>query len=148
MRISEVLKRKGDDVATIRSDATVADLLDLLAARRIGAVVVSDEDGRVDGIISERDLVMKLRVGTESFGTVHVRDFMSTDVATCTPEDDTETLARTMTERRVRHLPVLVDGRLAGIVSIGDIVKQRLDELQEERDQLVDYVQQGRPAAR
>lgn len=148
MRISEVLRRKGDDVVTIRSDASIADLLDLLAERRIGAVVVSDGDGRVDGIISERDLVMKLRVGTEAFGSVHVRDYMSTDVATCVPGDDTETLARKMTEMRVRHLPVLVDGRLAGIVSIGDIVKQRLDELQEERDQLVDYVQQGRPAAR
>ncbi len=148
MRISEVLRRKGDEVVTIRSDATIADLLDLLASRRIGAVVVSDGEGRVDGIISERDLVLKLRVGTEAFGSVRVRELMSTDVATCEPGDDTETLARRMTEMRVRHLPVLVDGRLAGIVSIGDIVKQRLDELQEERDQLVDYVQQDRPAPR
>ena len=146
MRISEVLRRKGDDVVTIRSDATVADLLDLFATHHIGAVVVSDADSRVDGIISERDLIWKLRGGTDVLGSVRVRELMTTDVTTCTPGDETETLAHIMTDRRIRHLPVVVDGRLAGIVSIGDIVKQRLDELQEERDQLVNYVQQGGPA--
>jgi CBS domain-containing protein len=146
MRISDVLRRKGDSVVTIRRDATVAELLDLLTEHRIGAVVVSDGEGRVDGIVSERDVIVHLRRATAPPLEEKVGAIMTTEVTTCRPEDDTESLARTMTERRVRHLPVLVDGRLAGIVSIGDIVKQRLDELQDERDQLVDYVQQGRPA--
>ncbi|GAA4286839.1 CBS domain-containing protein [Georgenia daeguensis] len=146
MRISDVLRRKGDSVVTIRRDATVAELLDLLTEHRIGAVVVSDGEGRVDGIVSERDVVIHLRRATAPPLEEKVGAIMTTEVTTCTPADDIESLARTMTERRVRHLPVLVDGRLAGIVSIGDIVKQRLDELQDERDQLVDYVQQGRPA--
>jgi CBS domain-containing protein len=146
MRISDVLRRKGDSVVTIRRDATVAELLDLLTEHRIGAAVVSDGEGRVDGIVSERDVIVHLRRATAPPLEEKVGAIMTTEVTTCRPEDDTESLARTMTERRVRHLPVLVDGRLAGIVSIGDIVKQRLDELQDERDQLVDYVQQGRPA--
>ena len=145
MRISDVVRRKGDTVVTIGSDATVAELLELLAEHRIGAVVVSDGDGRVDGIVSERDVVLGLRKGGTSIQEQRVAAIMTTEVTTCGLQDDVESLARTMTERRVRHLPVVVDGRLAGIVSIGDIVKQRLDELQGERDQLVDYVQ-GRPA--
>lgn len=139
MRISEVLRRKGADVATVRSDMTVAELVALLAERRIGAAVVSDSDSAVDGIVSERDVIMALgRMGP--LEQASVADIMSTDVITCAPTDDTESLARTMTERRVRHMPVVADGRLAGIVSIGDIVKQRLDELQAERDRLMDYV--------
>ncbi|MPV37717.1 CBS domain-containing protein [Georgenia subflava] len=148
MRISDVVRRKGDAVVTIRSDASLAELLDLLAEHRIGAVVVSDGEGRVDGIVSERDVVLHLRGGAAPPLEERVAAIMTTEVTTCGLEDDVEALARTMTERRVRHLPVVVDGRLAGIVSIGDIVKQRLDELQDERDQLVDYVQQGRPAPR
>jgi CBS domain-containing protein len=143
MRISDVLRRKGDTVVTIRSDATVADLLELLAEHRIGAVVVSDAEGSVDGVVSERDIVLHLRTSADSTRASAVRDLMTTEVVTCTPEDDLEALARTMTERRVRHMPVLVEGRLAGIVSIGDIVKQRLDELQDERDELVKYVQRS-----
>ena len=146
MRISDVLRRKGATVTTIRSDAPLAELLDLLATHRIGAVVVSDADERVDGIVSERDIVLHLRGGALPPAEVRVRDIMSAEVITCTPEDDTESLARTMTDRRVRHLPVVADGRLVGIVSIGDIVKQRLDELQGERDELFKYVQQGRSA--
>ncbi|MEE6289063.1 CBS domain-containing protein [Georgenia sp. MJ173] len=142
MRISEILRRKGDAVVTIRSDATLADLLDLLDEHRIGACVVSDADRTVLGIVSERDVVVHLHRAPEQ-RTVLVRDLMSSDVVTCAPEDDVENLARTMTDRRIRHLPVVVDGRLAGIVSIGDVVKQRLDHLQHERDELVSYVQQG-----
>ncbi|MEE6282660.1 CBS domain-containing protein [Georgenia sp. MJ170] len=142
MRISEILRRKGDAVVTIRSDATLADLLDLLDEHRIGACVVSDADRTVLGIVSERDVVVHLHRAPEQ-RTVLVRDLMSSDVVTCAPEDDVENLARTMTDRRIRHLPVVVDGKLAGIVSIGDVVKQRLDHLQHERDELVSYVQQG-----
>ena len=141
MRISEVIRRKGDRVVTVSRGASVADLIEMLVEHRIGAAVVTAASGAVEGIVSERDVVLALRDGGPATREVTVGDIMTADVMTCVPEDDTETLARTMTEKRVRHLPVLVDGRLAGIVSIGDIVKQRLDELQLERDELVSYVQ-------
>ncbi|MDD9207875.1 CBS domain-containing protein [Georgenia sp. 10Sc9-8] len=141
MRISEVIRRKGDRVVTVSRGASVADLIEMLVEHRIGAAVVIDASGAVEGIVSERDVVLALRHAGPATREVTVGEIMTADVMTCVPEDDTETLARTMTEKRVRHLPVVVDGRLAGIVSIGDIVKQRLDELQLERDELVSYVQ-------
>lgn len=143
MRIHDILRRKGDSVVTISSAATLTELVSLLTEHRIGAVVVSDNPGEATGIVSERDVVTHLKTAGVTAVDVHVRDLMTAPPVTCRPEDDIEALARTMTERRIRHLPVLVDGRLAGMVSIGDVVKQRLDELQDERDQLVDYVQQG-----
>lgn len=142
MRIREVLRRKGDTVVTVRPDAGVNDLLELMADRGIGAVVVSEDGTGVIGIVSERDVVRALHeVGADVLGRP-VSSIMTTEVRTCVPDDDLETLARTMTEFRVRHLPVVVDGRLHGVVSIGDIVKNRIDELQVERDQLVGYIQQ------
>jgi CBS domain-containing protein len=121
-----------------QSGSTVGELIALLTRHRIGAVVVSDGDGRVDGIVSERDLI-PLVEGQDSAGRL-VRDVMVRDVVTCSPTDDLESLARTMTERRVRHIPVVEDGAMVAIVSIGDVVKHRLDELQAERDQLASYV--------
>jgi CBS domain-containing protein len=143
MHISEVIRRKGDDVVTIRSDSTVADLLALLDEYRIGAVVVSDDGGTtVAGIVSERDVVRHLHLEGTTVLATSVATIMTTEVLTCAPEDDLETLARQMTENRCRHVPVIVDGRLRAIVSIGDIVKHRIDELQMERDQLFGYIQQ------
>lgn len=143
MRISNVIRRKGDLVVTVRSSDTVENLIAVLDEHHIGAVVVSDDGGvTVAGIVSERDVVRRLhRDGGDVLHQL-VSEIMSTDVATCTPDDGIEDLARTMTERRVRHIPVVVDGRLRAIVSIGDIVKHRIDELQTERDQLVGYIQQ------
>lgn len=142
MRISEVLRRKGDNVATLGPDASVEQLLALMAEHGIGAVVVSPDGHAVAGIVSERDVVRALHHhGTEVLGRP-ISTIMTTEVRSCVPEDDLESLARTMTEHRVRHLPVVVDGRLRGVVSIGDIVKHRIAELQGERDQLVGYIQQ------
>lgn len=138
MRIDEVVRRKGHKVVTIRSDATIGELLDLLDQHRIGAVVISDSDGHVDGIVSERDLLPLLR--QDGATSRLVSDVMTRDVVTCGLKDELETLARTMTERRVRHLPVVEEGAMVAIVSIGDVVKNRLDELQAERDHLVGYV--------
>jgi CBS domain-containing protein len=138
MRIEDVVRRKGQQVVTVGSGSTVGELIALLTRHRIGAVVVSDGDGRVDGIVSERDLI-PLVEGQDSAGRL-VRDVMVRDVVTCSPTDDLESLARTMTERRVRHIPVVEDGAMVAIVSIGDVVKHRLDELQAERDQLASYV--------
>ena len=143
MRISNVIRRKGDLVVTVRSSDTVEHLIAVLDEHRIGAVVVSDDDGvTVAGIVSERDVVTRLHRAGADVLNQRVSQIMSTDVVTCTPDDGIEDLARTMTERRVRHIPVVVDGRLQAIVSIGDIVKHRIDELQAERDQLVGYIQQ------
>ena len=143
MRISNVIRRKGDLVLTVRSSDTVEHLIAILDEHRIGAVVVSDDDGAtVAGIVSERDVVTRLHRAGADVLNQRVSQIMSTDVVTCTPDDGIEDLARTMTERRVRHIPVVVDGRLHAIVSIGDIVKHRIDELQAERDQLVGYIQQ------
>ncbi|SEE26973.1 CBS domain-containing protein [Ruania alba] len=141
MRISEVIRRKGATVVTVSPEATVTELLALLDEQNIGAVVVSADDGRtVSGIVTERDVVRRLhRTGPEVLGAP-VSEVMTAEVHTCVPEDELEALARTMTEHRIRHLPVVVDGKLTAIVSIGDIVKHRIDELQSERDSLVDYV--------
>jgi CBS domain-containing protein len=142
MRISDVIRQKGDAVVTIRSDATVLELLETLEKHRIGAVVVSDDGLTVTGIVSERDVVRHLH--TDGIGVLDrtVAMIMTKDVQTCTPQDGIEDLARVMTEHRVRHIPVVVDGKAVGIVSIGDIVKGRIDELQTERDHLVGYIQQ------
>ncbi len=142
MRIADVVKRKGAEVVTVRSDATVTELLALLDEHRIGAVVVSDDDGSVHGIVSERDIVRHLHTDGAGLLEAPVSQIMTADVHTCAPEDSLEDMAAEMTERRIRHVPVVVDGRLAAIVSIGDIVKFRIDTLQTERDQLRDYIQQ------
>lgn len=143
MRINDVLRSKGNQVVTIRSDATVGDLVDLLGEHGIGAVVVVDDPaaGAPVGIVSERDVVRRLRDGGVDYLASPVAQIMTTDVRTCGPDDEIEGVARELTEHRIRHLPVLVDGRLAGIVSIGDVVKQRMDELQAERDHLTTYIQ-------
>ena len=142
MRISDVIRRKGDGVVTLRPDATVRHLIEVLEKNHIGAVVVSDDGSVVSGIVSERDVVRHLH--TDGVGVLDqsVATIMTGDVATCTPDDGLDELAAVMTERRFRHIPVVVDGQLKAIVSIGDIVKGRIDELQTERDHLVGYIQQ------
>lgn len=142
MRIADVVKRKGDAVVTVRPDATVTELLALLAEHRIGAVVVSGDGSSVHGIVSERDVVRHLHTDGAGALEAPVERIMTADVHTCTPDDSLEDLATRMTERRIRHVPVVVDGALGAIVSIGDIVKFRIDTLQAERDQLRDYIQQ------
>lgn len=142
MRISDVIRRKGDQVVTLRPDETVRRLVELLEEHHIGALVVTEDGTTVSGMVSERDVVRHLyRTGAGSLETP-VSSIMSTDVQVCGPDDGLEDIARQMTEHRVRHVPVVVDGRLRAIVSIGDIVKHRIDELQAERDQLVGYIQQ------
>jgi CBS domain-containing protein len=142
MRISQVIRRKGDLVVTVRPDATVEQLLELLEQHKIGAAVVSEDGTTVSGIVSERDVVRALHADGVGVLDETVATIMTSDVETCTPDDRIDAMARTMTDRRIRHIPVLVDGKLAAIVSIGDIVKWRIDELQTERDQLVGYIQQ------
>ncbi|KGN34364.1 histidine kinase [Knoellia sinensis KCTC 19936] len=143
MRISDVVKRKGGTVVTVRSDASVTALLDLLAEHKIGAVVVSDDDGKsLVGIVSERDIVRQLQRSGAAVLDQPVSLIMTTEVHTCVPEDEIGALEHTMTEHRFRHVPVVVDGELKAIVSIGDVVKHRLTDLEAERDQLTAYIQQ------
>ncbi|RYV52800.1 CBS domain-containing protein [Pengzhenrongella frigida] len=139
MRITEVLRRKGASVVTISPEQTVRELLALLSEHRIGALVVSRDGLHVDGIVSERDVVRRLNENTNVLDEP-VSAIMTAKVHTCGPQDSVEDLMAAMTDLRIRHVPVLVDGRLTGIVSIGDMVKHRLTELQAERDQLTTYI--------
>lgn len=142
MKISEIVRHKGDRVITIRPDRTVMDLLALLDEYRIGAVVVSDNGDTVDGIVSERDVVRYLHTDGAPVLDGPVSAIMTTEVHTCTRHDHVNDLESTMTERRIRHVPVVEDGHLIGIVSIGDVVKHRIVHLQSERDQLASYINQ------
>jgi CBS domain-containing protein len=139
MRIADVLRRKGTAVATVGPDVTVADLIGELAAHNVGALPVVD-GGNLIGIVSERDVVRRLHAGGAALLEARVADIMTTEVTTCSPGDDVTDLAAVMTARRFRHLPVVVDGELAGIVSIGDLVKARIDLLESERAQLQNYI--------
>jgi CBS domain-containing protein len=140
MRIADILRSKGNSVATVSPSATLADLIGELARYNVGALPVVDDDGRLVGIVSERDVVRQLHQhGPEVLGAPIV-DFMTATVTTCSPSDKVADLARVMTTGRFRHLPVVVDGSLAGIVSIGDLVKARIDLLESEREQLQHYI--------
>ncbi|WP_024285506.1 CBS domain-containing protein [Cellulomonas sp. KRMCY2] len=140
MRVTEVLRRKGGSVVTIAPDRSVHELLGLLAEHRIGALVVSGDGDQVDGIVSERDVVRRLHADGAVILDGPVSAIMTAEVHTCGPQDSLDELMAVMTERRIRHLPVLVDGRLAGIVSIGDVIKNRIAEVQDERDHLTAYI--------
>ena len=142
MRIGDVLHAKpSHQVVTIAPDAKVRELIALLADHNVGALIVSTDGTTVEGIVSERDVVRHLH----SDGAVvdnTVRAIMTTTVETCDEDTLVDELMRTMTEHRVRHVPVVTDGRLVGIISIGDVVKHRIDQLEFERDQLDSYVHQ------
>jgi len=141
VQISQILRRKGHQVATVDADVSVRDALALLDRHGVGALVVSADGQRIDGIISERDIARGLHEHGAALLAHPVSSVMTADVHTCVPGASVHELARAMTDRRVRHVPVVDGGRLVGIVSIGDVVKARLDELEAERAQLVDYIQ-------
>jgi CBS domain-containing protein len=140
MRIADILRSKGNAVATVGPSATLAELIGELSRHNVGALPVVDEGGRLVGIVSERDVVRQLHAQGPDGLAVAVVEFMTAGVTTCTPGDKVADLARVMTEGRFRHLPVVVDGSLAGIVSIGDLVKARIDLLESEREQLQSYI--------
>jgi len=142
MRIAEVLRKKGSDVATISPDATVTELLAVMAERNVGALVVVENE-RIVGIVSERDVVRRAHERGAAILSAKVAEIMTTDVATCDPAETVDHLTVLMTQRRIRHVPVIDNGRLCGIVSIGDVVKNRMDELEEAQKQLQAYILQG-----
>ncbi len=140
MTVAAILRSKGTRVATTRPDASLAEAARQLRAERIGALVVSIDGRQVDGIVSERDIVGAVATDGAAALDRPLREVMTAAVRTCTPDDALQDLMTVMTEHRVRHLPVIEGGVLAGIISIGDVVKRRLDELQRERDAMLDYV--------
>ena len=140
MRISDVLRVKGAQVVTVSQETTVRRLLAVLAEHGIGAVVVSRDGTSVDGIVSERDIVRAMALRGAAVMSEQVTAIYTAAVHTVTPETGLEEVARMMTEHRIRHAPVTVDGRLRGIVSIGDVVKSRIGELESEHAALTDYI--------
>ncbi|MEO7350652.1 MAG: CBS domain-containing protein [Marmoricola sp.] len=142
MKINDVIRGKtSGGVITIHQDATVRELLALLAEHNIGAVIVSSDGSKVDGIVSERDVVRKLN-GDDSVLDAPVEQIMTAVVQTCEPGHDVDELMAQMTEHRIRHVPVIDKGELIAVVSIGDVVKSRITQLTFERDQLDSYVHQ------
>lgn len=140
MRINQVLAAKSSqEVITISPDATVRDLLGLLAEHNVGALIVSNDGSSVQGIVSERDVVRRLHDDEAVLGSP-VSTIMTVDVETCEGHQSVNEVMQVMTERRFRHVPVMKDGSLTGIISIGDVVKSRMGELEFERDQLDSYV--------
>ena len=140
MRITDVLRGKGTQVVTVPPDTKVRRLLDVLAEHGIGAVVVSADGTSVGGIVSERDIVRAFAKRGAAVMSEPVSAIYTADVHTITPDISLDEVLRMMTERRIRHAPVVVDGTLRGIVSIGDVVKNRIDELETERAHLTDYI--------
>jgi CBS domain-containing protein len=140
MLISDVLRAKGTQVITVTPDITVRQLLAVLAEHRIGAVVVSHDGAAVDGIASERDIVRALAQRGAGVMSEPVTAIYTAQVHTITPQTPIEEVMRMMTERRVRHAPVVAEGILQGIVSIGDVVKIRIGELETERTALTEYI--------
>ena len=147
MLIEHILYGKGHDVATIGPDASVAEAVALLRERNIGALVVVDAESRIAGILSERDVVRAMAeeaIGHTAILERQVSDLMTREVATCGSRSSVNDLMRVMTDRRIRHVPVVDDGQLNGIVSIGDVVKSRIGELETEAGTLHDYLSSGR----
>ena len=143
MRVSQILTTKGSDVYSITPQHTVGELVNELTEHKVGALLVRDEDGAIAGIVSERDVVRALAVRESILGDP-VASIMTSEVVTVSQDADVSDLMRLLTERRIRHVPVLdSDDTLVGVVSIGDVVKNRMDELESEHAALVEYITHG-----
>lgn len=143
MLVSDVLSHKGQSVVTVAPDTRVEELLARLAEYNIGAVLVSTDGETVIGIVSERDVVRALARGRGDVLGQPVSALMTAEITTATPKDSIEHLMGLMTEHRIRHIPVLVERKLVGVVSIGDVVKSRMEELTAEREHLISYISSG-----
>jgi CBS domain-containing protein len=140
MNVKHILSQKGSDVLTLEPNATLTDAMDILAKRRIGALVVTGADRRIVGIISERDVVRAIAEHGTGILQSPVSEMMTRKVVTCGQNETIAEIMGRMTAGKFRHVPVVEQGRLIGIVSIGDIVKARLEELEQEQDALRDYI--------
>lgn len=140
MLVANVLEGKGTLVVTVDPAATVGEVVSDLSRHRVGALVVSSDGNRIDGIVSERDIVHHLSTLHTDLLDEPVASIMSTTVRVCRPTDDVESIMNLMTDHRIRHVPVVDDGRLCGIISIGDVVKSRIQELEKDRNELMEYI--------
>ena len=140
MAVAHILRQKGTSVFTVEPGDSVQTIVDMLARHRISAVVVVDPFGGIAGIVSERDVVRAMVGDAAAVVTKTARDIMTAKVRTCTPNDSETELMLMMTESRIRHLPVIANGRVAGMVSIGDVVKLRIESMEAEADQMKTYI--------
>ena len=140
MYVADILKTKGSKVITVRADLRILHIAQLLRTERIGALVVSESGTTVDGIISERDIAHGLAEHGAEILMRTAADLMTKAVVTCSPNDTIAQVAKAMTERRIRHMPVTEGKKLVGIISIGDVVKHRLDELELESNVMRNYI--------
>jgi CBS domain-containing protein len=140
MNVETILRTKSNEIVSIRPDAPVSEAVSLLKAKRIGAVIVSRDGLTVDGILSERDIVRALDTRASELMRLPVSELMTTRVTTCSPSDGIDALMTRMTEGRFRHMPVMRDGRLCGVVSIGDVVKHRIEEVEFEASSLKSFI--------
>ena len=140
MFVLDILKTKGGDIVSVTSEQSIAEALALLAKHRIGAVLVCDTGGGIAGILSERDLVRAMHKHGKAVFDKKVGDLMTTPVVTCSPRDPVAAIEGLMTAQRFRHVPVVEDGALKGIISIGDVVKTRIEEAEAEVDALRRYI--------
>ena len=143
MKVQDILKKKGQQVFTIQPHQSLHEATELLASKNIGALVVVDEHNAPIGILSERDIVRQMAQYGEAVGKRTAGQVMSQDVVIALPDDDVAYLSNTMTNKRIRHLPVLNEGQLAGIVSIGDVVKAQLEYYEGETRTLQQYITGG-----
>ena len=140
MDVAAILREKGTKVITAYPDTTVAQIVSTLSRERVGVVIICEKDGRLAGIVSERDVVRGLAERDQGILRTPVAGLMTTNVRTCAPGDKVSDIMATMSAQRIRHIPVIESGKLCGIISIGDVVKHRLDEIESEADALRDYV--------
>lgn len=141
MNVSQILKTKGQRVITATTETTIRGILDVLAQERIGAIVVADDGGHVDGIISERDIVRGLAEQSAEILDMPVTTLMTKRVITCGLDDKIDELMQQMTDNRIRHIPVIDNHALVGVISIGDVVKFRVEQLENETTMLRDYIE-------
>ena len=140
MQVSAILEAKGNTVATVPRSATLGTVVADLVRHRVGALVVSPGDGTIDGIVSERDVVRCLSELDADVLSRPLFTVMSTSLHLCSPDDSVDSIMTLMTEQRIRHVPVVESGLLCGIISIGDVVKSRMGELEKDRNELMEYI--------
>lgn len=140
MKISRILQRKAGEIASVEPGRSIPEVVAVLCERDIGAVIVIDEAGQMAGIVSERDIVRALDEHGPDLSGLTAADLMTREITHCAPDQDINHVMREMTEGRFRHMPILDDGRLVGIISIGDAVRARIEELEREREALQHYI--------
>ena len=140
MAVAHILRQKGTSVFTVEPGDSVQTIVDMLARHRIGAVVVVDPAGGIAGIVSERDVVRAMVGDAAGVVSKTAKDIMTAKVRTCSPSDSEAELRQMMTESRIRHLPVVANGRVTGMISIGDVVKLRIESMEAEADQMKTYI--------